>query len=58
MTTVNFKFVADGTEHTSSLQNAYVTIPDLRSSQLSFGLSVDLDWRQGLTFDDVALGGN
>ena len=58
MTTVNFKFVADGTAHTSSLQNAYVTIPDLRSSQLSFGLSVDLDWRQGLTFDDVALGGN
>ena len=51
MTTVNFKFVADGSAHTSSLQNAYVTIPDLRSSQLSFGLSVDLDWRQGLTFD-------
>lgn len=58
MTTVKFKFVADDSAHTSSLQNAYVTIPDLRSSQLSFGLSVDLDWRQGLTFDDVALGQN
>ena len=59
MTTVNFKFVADNTSatHTSSLQNAYVTIPDLRSSQLSFGLSVDLNWRQGLTFD-ADLGGN
>ena len=59
MTTVNFKFVADNTSatHTSSLQNAYVTIPDLRSSQLSFGLSVDLDWRTGLTFD-ADLGGN
>ena len=57
MTTANFKFTADGTNHTSSLQNAYVTIPDLRSSQLSFGLSVDLDWRQGLTFD-ADLGGN
>ena len=59
MTTVNFKFVADNTSatHTSSLQNAYVTIPDLRSSQLSFGLSVDLDWRPGLTFD-ADLGGN
>ena len=57
MTTVNFKFVADGSAHTSSLQNAYVTIPDLRSSQLSFGLSVDLDWRPGLTFD-ADLGGN
>ncbi len=60
MTTVNFNFFANnpvGDTHTSSLQNAYVTIPDLRSSQLSFGLSVDLDWRPGLTFD-VDLGGN
>jgi hypothetical protein len=59
MTTANFKFIADNTSttHTSSLQDAYVTIPDLRSSQLSFGLSVDLDWRQGLTFD-ADLGGN
>ena len=57
MTTANFKFTADATTHKSSLQDAYVTIPDLRSSQLSFGLSVDLDWRPGLTFD-VDLGGN
>ncbi|GJG65118.1 hypothetical protein PRLR6014_15940 [Prevotella lacticifex] len=57
MTTVNFKLTADATNHTSSLQDAYVTIPDLRSSQLSFGLSVDLDWRAGLTFD-ADLGGN
>ena len=57
MTTANFKFTADATNHTSSLQGAYVTIPDLRSSQLSFGLSVDLDWRAGITFD-VDLGGN
>ena len=57
MTTVSFKFVADASAHTSSLQNAYVTIPDLRSSQLSFGLSVDLNWREGLSFD-AELGGN
>ena len=57
MTTANFKLDADASAHTSSLQNAYVTIPDLRSSQLSFGLSVDLDWRTGLVFDEV-LGGN
>ena len=57
MTTANFKFTADATNHTSSLQGAYVTIPDLRSSQLSFGLSVDLDWRAGIVFD-VDLGGN
>lgn len=57
MTTANFMFTADVSNHTSSLQDAYVTIPDLRSSQLSFGLSVDLDWRTGLVFDEV-LGGN
>lgn len=58
MTTAKFKLDADASAHTSSLQNAYVTIPDLRSSQLSFGLSVDLDWRAGLVFEDVILGGN
>lgn len=59
MTTANFKFFADNTDptHTSSLQNAYVTIPDLRSSQLSFGLSVDLNWRAGMEFN-ADLGGN
>ena len=57
MTTANFELTADGDNHTSSLQGAYVTIPDLRSSQLSFGLSVDLDWRSGLTFN-ADLGGN
>ena len=56
MTTANFKITASAGK--SSLQDAYVTIPDLRSSQLSFGLSVDLNWRAGLTFDDVELGGN
>jgi hypothetical protein len=57
MTTANFIITADATNHTSSLQDAYVTIPDLRSSQLSFGLSVDLNWRPGLTFS-ADLGGN
>ena len=33
-----------------SLKNAYVTIPDLRASKLELGLSVDLDWQNGLTF--------
>lgn len=35
----------------SSLQNAYVTIPDLRASKLQLGLSVDLEWKNGITFD-------
>ena len=35
----------------TSLKNAYVTIPDLRASKLQLGLSVDLTWQTGLTFD-------
>lgn len=34
-----------------SLQNAYNTIPDLRSTKLQLGLSVDLDWQAGIQFD-------
>ena len=35
----------------TSLQKAYSTIPDLRSTQMVFGLSVDLEWKPGLTFN-------
>lgn len=35
----------------SSLANAYNCIPDLRASQLSLGLAVDLEWKQGVIFD-------
>lgn len=34
-----------------SLQNAYNTIPDLRSTKLQLGLSVDLEWKTGIQFD-------
>ncbi len=40
----------------TSLQHALVAVPDLRSGQISLGLSVDLAWRTGLTFDEVILG--
>lgn len=50
VTTVNFVF---GDE---SLKHAYVTMPDLRASNVSLGLSVDLTWEPGLTFDNVILG--
>lgn len=35
----------------TSLQNAYNTIPDLRSTKMQLGLSVDLTWTPGLQFD-------
>lgn len=35
----------------TSLAGAYNVIPDLRSPKLEFGLSVDLTWQNGLTFD-------
>lgn len=34
-----------------SLANAYNTIPDLRSTKLQFGLSVDLAWKTGIEFN-------
>lgn len=52
---INRVFVQDYTTKAnfkiSSLENAYVTIPDLRASKLELGLSVDLTWQSGLTFD-------
>ncbi len=45
MTSATFKIGAN------SLKNAYTTIPDLRASQISLGLSVNLEWRPGLNFD-------
>lgn len=38
----------------NSLENAYNCIPDLRSPKLELGLSVDLEWKQGLV-DEVTI---
>ena len=52
---INRVFVQDYTTTANftikDLKKAYVTIPDLRASQLQLGLSVDLTWQSGLTFD-------
>ena len=50
MTTVNFKIGEN------SLKYAYLTVPDLRSSSLTLGLSVDIKWETGIDFGDVVLG--
>ena len=41
----------------NSLKYALIAVPDLRSTQISLGLSVDLKWNKGLVFDDVILEG-
>ena len=52
VTTANFTIkVNDGTSHDQGLGAAYNVIPDLRTPALSIGLSVDLTWQTGLTFD-------
>ena len=51
-TTVNFKIGQ------YSLQYAYLNIPDLRSSSVTLGLSVDLSWSHGIDFEEVVIGGN
>jgi hypothetical protein len=40
-----------------SLKYAYVTVPNLSASQVSLGLSVDIEWEAGIDFGDVVLGG-
>lgn len=50
MTTANFWF------NETSLHEALLTVPDLRHSSLTLGLSVDMSWSTGITFSDVILG--
>lgn len=53
-TIANFT-IAQGTEgvltNTKGLAAAYNTIPDLRTPQLELGLSVNLEWQAGITFN-------
>ena len=51
-TSVTFKFGPN------SLKYAYLSVPDLRASSLTLGLSVDIKWKQGLEYGEVILGGN
>ena len=43
VTTANFNI--------KDLRSAYNCIPDLRTSGINVGLAVDLDWKEGITFD-------
>ena len=36
-----------------SLQKALVAVPDLRSAEMTLGLSVDLKWSTGINFNEV-----
>ncbi len=45
VTSVKFNFTKE------SLQHAYITMPDLRSGQVSLGLSVDIEWEEGMDFE-------
>lgn len=45
VTTANFTIGSD------ALKKAYYSIPDLRASQMSLGLSVDLQWTPGITYN-------
>ena len=44
-------YMTTATVTINSLKNAYVTIPDLRATNLKLGLSVDLKWEEGYKFD-------
>lgn len=54
-TTVNRVFLKDYTTKANltikDLKNAYNVIPDLRSTAISVGLAVNLEWQEGITFN-------
>lgn len=50
-TTAVFTIDNGDSDRDPSLQNAYSVIPDLRSTQMVFGLSVNLAWTPGLTYN-------
>ena len=47
----DYKTIANITISKDALKDAYLTIPDLLSTESVFGLSVDLKWEAGLTFN-------
>ena len=53
--TINRVFLKDYTTKANltikDLKNAYNVIPDLRSTAISVGLAVNLEWQNGITFD-------
>jgi len=49
----DYKTIVNFTIGATSLKNAYNTVPDLRTPQLELGLTVDLKWQKGLTFEPV-----
>ncbi len=47
----DYKTKAKFTITADALKNAYNTVPDLRATMVTFGLSVDLTWEPGLEFE-------
>ena len=47
----DYKTTANITLNANALSRAYSAIPDLRATEVLFGLSVDLTWTPGLNFD-------
>ena len=51
VTTAKVKLTHGDANTPGAIGEAIPTIPDLRTSEQSLGLSVDLEWKPGLTFD-------
>lgn len=47
----DYMTIATLTINKDALKHAYVTVPDLRASQVSLGVSIDVQWQSGLTFN-------
>ena len=57
-TTAQFQLTAGSEDNSTvgSLAKALTSVPDLRTSSQEIGLSVDLTWQTGLTFENIVLG--
>ncbi len=47
----DYKTIAEITISNDALKKAYSSIPDLRATEILFGLSVDLKWESGVKFE-------
>ena len=53
----DYMTTADFVISENSLKHALLTVPDLRYSSMTLGLSVDIKWSTGLNFSNIILGG-
>lgn len=42
----------------NALKEAYLSVPDLRTTSMTVGLSVDIEWQTGINYGEITIGGS